>query len=171
MMRTERSKLHSYGIRALLILLGIASLARAETVHILALHAYSQEYPWTRGQHQGFMAALNEDAKRIYDVRAEYLDTKRVNYTPEYAAELARYLREKYRGYKPDAIYVSDDNAPSFALAHMETLFSGVAVFFSGINDYGVKAKLDPTRVTGVFEKKEIAPNQIGRASCRERVS
>ena len=41
----------------------------------------------------------------------------------------------------------------------MERLFPGVPVFFSGINNYAVKAQLDPARITGVFEKKEIAPN------------
>jgi len=34
-----------------------------------------------------------------------------------------------------------------------------VPVFFSGINDYGIRARLDPARMTGVFERKEIAPN------------
>ena len=32
-------------------------------------------------------------------------------------------------------------------------------VFFSGINNYDVRRQLDPARTTGVFEKKEIAPN------------
>jgi PAS domain S-box-containing protein len=130
-----------------------------QAAEIFVLHSYSQEYPWTQGQHQGFIAALKEDPQRVYDVRVEYLDSKRRNYSPAYAQMIAAQIRGKYPNYWPSAIYVSDDNALSFALAHMDELFPDVPVFFSGVNDYAVRARLDPHRVTGVFEKKEIAPN------------
>ena len=38
-------------------------------------------------------------------------------------------------------------------------IFPGVPVFFSGINDYDVRSSLDPALFTGVFERKEVAPN------------
>lgn len=126
---------------------------------IFVLHAYSQEYPWTRGQHLGFVQALDEDTSRAYSLNVEYLDTKRAGYTPAYADLIGDHLREKYRGYRPAAVYVTDDNALSFALSHLDGVFPGVPVFFSGINNYDVKPRLDATRTTGVFEKKEIAPN------------
>jgi PAS domain S-box-containing protein len=128
-------------------------------VQVFVLHSYSQEYPWTRGQHQGFMAALDADKGHSYDVRVEYLDTKRAGYGSDYARLIAGHLGAKYAGYRPAAIYVSDDNALSFALVHLERIFPGVPVFFSGVNDYTIKTRLDPRRVTGVFENKEIGPN------------
>ncbi len=143
----------------LLLVLPAAPLGAAEPVPVFVLHSYSQEYPWTRGQHSGFMDVLNADKARGYDVRAEYLDTKRTGYTPAYGDLIAGQLREKYRGYRPAAVYVSDDNALSFALTHLDQIFPQVPVFFSGVNDYGVRPRLDPARVTGVFEKKEIGPN------------
>ncbi len=151
--------------RRLTLLLGLLLALLASPVRALApvpvfvLHSYSQEYPWTRGQHQGFMQTLAADPARAYDVRVEYLDTKHVAYDAAYARHTADYLRAKYAGQKPAAIYVSDDNALIFALDHLPSLFPGTPLFFSGVNDYGVRRRINPDRVTGVFENKEIAPN------------
>jgi len=146
---------------ALLFLLSCccSHVQAAVPTSIFVLHAYSQEYPWTRGQHQGFVEALNGDTSRAYDLSVEYLDTKRAGYGSAYAGLIGDYLRQKYRGYRPAAIYVTDDNALSFARSHMDSIFPGVPVFFSGVNDTEVRAHLDAARITGVFEKKEIVPN------------
>ena len=145
---------------ALAISLFIPILSYASpTNRIFILHSYSQEYAWTKGQHEGFMQALTADAQVEPIVNTEYLDTKRLGYDDTYASELARHLRSKYTGYKLSAIYVTDDNALLFARDHLSSIFPGVAVFFSGVNDYGVLNSLDPTLFTGVFERKEVGPN------------
>ncbi|MBW8327923.1 MAG: EAL domain-containing protein [Thiobacillus sp.] len=145
---------------ALLFLLTLCVHAQAAVpTPIFVLHAYSQEYPWTHGQHQGFVDTLNADASRAYALNVEYLDTKRAGYNPVYADLIGDHLRKKYQGYRPAAVYVTDDNALSFALSHLDTVFPGVPVFFSGVNNYDIRPQLDPARITGVFEKKEIAPN------------
>ena len=134
-------------------------LYAAPTSQIFVLHSYSQEYPWTQGQHEGFIQTLTADAQEEPLVSTEYLDTKRRAYDETYAIELARHLRLKYADYKPAAIYVTDDNALLFARDHLSRVFPGVPVFFSGVNDYGVRSSLDPALYTGVFERKEVAPN------------
>ena len=144
------------------------SAQAGQQVSVFVLHGYSGEYPWTSGQQRGFMEKLSSDPDHIYDVRVEYLDTKRVLYTPQYAAMMASQLQAKYKGYCPDAIYVTDDNALSFALAHMAGLFPEVPIFFSGVNNYGIKDQLDPARITGVFEKKEITPNLVLMSSLAQ---
>lgn len=121
-----------------------SSTQAVEVVQVLVVHSYSQENPWTHGQHQGFVESLRSDSSRHYDVRVEYLDTKRVLYRPDHGRMFAEHLRSKYAGYRPAALYVSDDNALIFALDHLASLFPGTPVFFSGINDHGVQAKLDP---------------------------
>ena len=131
----------------------------ARTAPVFVLHSYSQEYPWTRRQHEGFTHALGAAGLDASDLRVEYLDTKRVPYTPASARAMAVHLAGKYAGYRPRAIYVSDDNALSFALTHLTQIFPDTPVFFSGVNDDTIRARLDPDRVTGVFERKEIAPN------------
>jgi diguanylate cyclase (GGDEF)-like protein/PAS domain S-box-containing protein len=143
----------------LLLCFNFSSALAADAVPIFVLHSYSQEYPWTKGQQEGFVETLNRDLSRTYTVETEYLDTKRTNYSPAYADMMAGYLREKYKGYHPAAIYVTDDNALLFALSHLAKVFPDVPVFFSGINNYDIKPQLNPARTTGVFEKKDIVPN------------
>lgn len=150
-------RLYYIVLAALLLVPGLTS---AEPVaQVFVLHSYSQEYPWTQSQHNGFMQALADDPLGKVTVSTEYLDTKRRSYDETYANDLARHLRLKYSGYKPSAIYVTDDNALLFARDHLSGIFPGVPVFFSGINDYDVLGTLDPARFTGVFELKEVAPN------------
>jgi PAS domain S-box-containing protein len=123
------------------------------------VHSYSQEYPWTRGQHEGFIQTVAADAQWEFLVSTEYLDTKRRAYDEAYASEMARHLRVKYANTKLAAIYLTDDNALLFVRDHLSRVFPGVPVFFSGVNDYGVQSSLDPALFTGVFERKEFAPN------------
>ncbi|HEY9197754.1 MAG TPA: EAL domain-containing protein [Gammaproteobacteria bacterium] len=130
-----------------------------EHAPVFILHSYSQEYPWTKRQHEGFLDALAENGNLRIVPTVEYLDTKRVGYDPEYAAGMAAHLAWKYRGYRPAVIYVTDDNALNFALSHLGGLFPLAPIFFSGVNNLQLRDTLDPRRVTGVFEQKDIAPN------------
>lgn len=131
----------------------------ADSVRILAVHAYSQEYPWTKGQHEGFVDAVSRGITTSPIIKTEYLDTKRVIFDAVYAEHYAKFIREKYQTFQPDAIYVTDDNGLIFGLNALAKIFPDTPLFFSGVNDYFVLTKLDPGRQTGVFEKKEIGPN------------
>ena len=105
------------------------------------------------------MRGLRQHEDREIVVKTEHLDTKRQDYSIEYARGFADYLKFKYVGYIPDAIYVSDDNAFNFALTHLSELFPDVVVFFSGVNDTGALDRIQSHQITGVFEKKDIATN------------
>jgi len=152
---------------ALVFLIGLGAVpdtARAthhteDTVRVLAVHAYSQNYPWTAGQHEGFVARLNRELALPLVIKSEYLDTKRKRLDDDYAWDVAEFLKTKYAGYHPDVIYVSDDDGLRFALSHLVQLFPEAPVFFSGVNDYSVLKKLNKAHVTGVMERKEIGPN------------
>lgn len=150
---------HALGIAVALFLLSPLPVHATPQKQILVLHSYSQEYPWTQRQHEGFTQTLYADTSIEFLVSTEYLDTKRRAYDALYAKEMARHLQQKYQDYKPAALYVTDDNALLFARDHLTHIFPGVPVFFSGINDYGVRSSLDPALFTGVFERKEFAPN------------
>jgi PAS domain S-box-containing protein len=160
--RETRAKPLSRLLAAVLLLISLAcplpGYADGNTP-IFVLHSYSQEYPWTKRQHEGFMRKLDAAASGTIAASVEYLDTKRVPYTAAYADFFAGYLAQKYSGLEPKLIYVTDDNALLFALTHLARIFPNAPVFFSGINDYDMKQKIDPRHVTGVFENKEIAPN------------
>ncbi|MCW9079582.1 MAG: diguanylate cyclase, partial [Gammaproteobacteria bacterium] len=155
---TFRSVIRLFSLWVLFALFQPAN-AVTDDARIFVLHSYSQEYPWTKRQHEGFMQELGAGGKADIVVETEYLDTKRHPYTSEYAAQFASYLQFKYAEFSPQLIYVSDDNALDFALRYLGRLFPETPVFFSGVNDYSVRERFGERAVTGVFEKKEIAPN------------
>lgn len=143
----------------LLFLLFFIQAQAEEKKHIFILHSYSQEYSWTKVQHENFINTLQKSCTSPLDISVEYLDTKRLTFSPEYQAFFLSYLQKKYLNYSPDAIYTTDDNALNFFINHHNALFSKAPLFFSGVNNLNLISKLDPTRYTGVYETKDIVPN------------
>jgi len=135
------------------------SAVSADQYKIFILHSYSQEYPWTKNQHEGFVETYSAETKQLSQLSTEHLDTKRKDYSPEYELKFAAYLENKYLDYTPDLIYVTDDNATQFALNNLTALFPSVPIIFSGVNNFSIQDQIDPNKITGVFEKKEIVPN------------
>ncbi|MGZ8547046.1 MAG: diguanylate cyclase [Sulfuricurvum sp.] len=128
-------------------------------IEVVAIHSYHESYPWTKSQYDGFREAVN-NTSNIYPLySSEYLGTKRRNFDQEYQEKAFYYLSSKYKGYHPNLIYVTDDDALNFILKNKEKLFPSVPVVFSGINDLSKKETLDPSSYIGIFEKKEIIPN------------
>lgn len=144
----------------ILFFIGQNILDANEQKNILLIHSYSQEYAWTKKQHEGFINYLNENIKTAsLEISTEYLDTKRVKFTKEYQDEFVKYLNIKYAEYKPDIIYVSDDNALTFMLNNQNSLSFTAPVIFSGINNIELKKVLDEKKFSGIYEIKEIEQN------------
>lgn len=137
-----------------------AGTALAMDAKIFILHSYHQEYPWTLNQNNGFIQTLTSStpADNI-SFSTEYLDTKRIKFNKEYQEFFFQYLRQKFVGYAPDVIFSSDDNALTFLLQFKDRLFGDAPVVFCGVNDFGVENNLNRQEYTGIFEKKDIAPN------------
>jgi len=131
----------------------------ASQYKIFVLHSYSQEYPWTKNQHEGFIETYNTNSTQPALITTEHLDTKRKKFTPDYAQKFTNYLTDKYAGYTPDIIYVTDDNATQFSVNNLSALFPSTPIIFSGVNNFSIQNQLDRNKTTGVFEKKEISPN------------
>jgi len=146
-------------ILSILLLALVKPALASDPLRIFILHSYSQEYPWSKSQHQAFIERYYQEQPQTSLISSEYLDTKRRHYDAAYAADFFDYLQNRYRDYQPDLIYVTDDNALAFALHYFDRLFSEAPIIFSGVNDLGIQPRLDPTRVTGVFEKKNISAN------------
>ena len=51
---------------------------------IFILHSYSQEYGWTKSQHNSFLSSLEKSPLSSMEVSVEYLDTKRLKFTDAY---------------------------------------------------------------------------------------
>lgn len=130
-----------------------------EQKNILIIHSYSQEYLWTKNQHEGFVRYLKENVKIPLEISTEHLDTKRVKFNKEYQSKFVEYINMKYQDFSPDAIYVTDDNALNFMLNNKDRLFFNAPVVFSGINNLNLQKNLDMKNFKGVYEIKNIEEN------------
>ncbi|MBU0721722.1 diguanylate cyclase [bacterium] len=137
------------------------SLFASEKTKIFVLHSYSQEYKWTKSQHNSFVSTLEARDKK-FEYYSEYLDTKRLSMTEEYQNRFLAYLKHKYSALEPDLIYVTDDNALAFMYKNHESLFKNkkkIPLFFSGINNLRMHSILPKDTFAGVYEVKEIKQN------------
>ena len=147
-------------LSAFLLAISMTGAVFAENnIHVLTVHAYSQEYPWTKSQYQGFIELLSANADSPLTIHTEYLDTKRLQYTADYALSFSDYLKRKYIDFTPDVIYVTDDNGFLFARDHLLSQFPSTPVFFSGVNNLDIAAEIASLPIKGVFEKKDISGN------------
>lgn len=137
------------------------SLYASEKTSILVIHSYSQEYTWTKNQHNSFVNTLQKSEK-TFDFHTEYLDTKKLKLTPEYQQEFLKYLIFKYKDIDLGLVYVTDDNALEFIYKHKQVLFKGKEqppVFFSGVNNLNIHKILPQDSFAGVYEIKNVKPN------------
>lgn len=151
--------------RVFLVLLFVLLAVEAQegSYKIFVLHSYSQEYAWTKQQHQGFVEHLQ--ANRIdFEIFSEYLDTKRLALTPQSGEAFIDFVTDKYArsGITMDAVYTTDDDALNVMLRYYkkeEARRGDLAYFFSGINDAHIQSRLPQKSFFGVLETKEIEPN------------
>jgi len=115
----------------------------SQSFQVLVVHAYSQKYAWTTSQHRGFEDELSKNSSKPINITTEYLDTKRRAYSPIYAKQFTRYIREKYRGYTPDVIYVTANSIQKHRLSSLALMTTGLS------------KELNPC-LFGVFLKKRI---------------
>lgn len=141
------------------ILLLFCHTLLAKETFVFSLHSYNEAYQWTREQRVGFRETLNAIPDFYPSHTAEYLDVKRRGYDKEYAAQFVRYIHSKYKGYRPDIIYVTDDTALEFLIHNRQELFPNIPVVFSGINNQKTIDTLPKGSYTGVYEEKEVIPN------------
>jgi len=149
---------HRYTLAVFCALMS-SDLLGKDTYEIFILHSYSQEYPWTKSQHNGFVTRLQEESSHTNVFSTEYLDSKRRENDAQYESQFLQYLNSKYDYYLPDLIYVTDDSALQFAFKHFDRLFPNTAIIFSGLNNRQLQKSLDPSHFTGVFEEKDISGN------------
>jgi EAL domain-containing protein (putative c-di-GMP-specific phosphodiesterase class I) len=145
-----------------LLLLGLITVPgitgnKADSINILLIHSYHQEYPWTVSQHNAFVETLQASLPEYNIVfSTEYLDTKRVEPSGAYKKSFLQYLASKYKDHVPDLIYTSDDNAFDFLHSGEFRLLWKSPVVFSGLNNPHYHDDFSEENITGVYEIKDI---------------
>ena len=144
-----------------IVMFFILPLYASDKVTLFVLHSYSQEYGWTKKQHDGFVSTLSRSDK-TFDFYIGYLDTKRLALTPQCTNNLIKHFKKKYANTSFNAIYVTDDNALNFIYENYAKLFQGrspIPVFFSGVNNLNIEKDLPKNLFAGVYEIKDIEKN------------
>ncbi|MGM0443553.1 MAG: hybrid sensor histidine kinase/response regulator [Fibrobacterota bacterium] len=139
------------GVLLLLFFL-VSFLYGTDTKHVLLLHSYHPGFEWVKGITSAVEETFDQSDIPLH-LHIEYLDTKRIPFTPEYRKRTFEYLQYKYSDITPDLILVSDDNALSFVQESGDALFGDIPLVFCGINEYSSKITRTGTApVTGVAE-------------------
>lgn len=107
---------------------------RFRPYRLLILHSYQTDYPWVPAVHNGILDALKTENLNNFEIKTEYLDSKR-NWTWEKEQNALEYLEKKYQQYSFDAIITSDNDAYDFMRIHGNRLFGSVPWVFCGVND------------------------------------
>ena len=119
-------------------------------IKIFILNSYRYEYPFTKGQNDGFLDGLVESGID-FELKDFSMSTK-ANKSEHWKQEKAMEAMELINEWKPDLLYITDDNAQKYV--GMNYLDTDLLIIFSGINanveDYGYdKAR----NVAGVLER------------------
>lgn len=131
---------------------------------ILHIMSYHSPWRWTDGQLHGFKFGMGGVAA---EYRVFQMDTKRRS-SPGEKEQAGREARKIIDSWKPDLVYVTDDDAQEYVTRHYVN--KGIPFVFSGVNRSPAHYGFDrATNVTGVLETehfvesvrllKEIVPN------------
>ena len=118
------------------------------------LHVMSFESPWrwTDGQWAGFRETLADPS---IQTEVFQMDVKR-HPSAEAKAERGRLALERIRAWRPDLVYLSDDDA--VAQVARPLAGSALPLVFSGVNRTLAEHELaGATNVTGVLEREHVA--------------
>ena len=143
-----------YKIRRTLLLLSLLivslPLFAAPLRTVLFLNSYHPGYTWSDDITRGIQEVLTLEGG--YDLRLEYLDTKRVQPTG-YLQHFAELLALKYDHLSDVSLIItSDDNAFNFIKSYRSLLGPDIPLIFTGLNNFTPERIAGMSQVTGIEE-------------------
>jgi ABC-type uncharacterized transport system substrate-binding protein len=106
---------------------------------VLVVHSYHQGWGWNQDISRGIVEGLAREgylSDRDYEIKTFYMDTKITYITPEQVAERGAEAIDIIQDYRPDIVFVNDDDAlKQVAVAYTERYPGARLPFvFSGTN-------------------------------------
>ncbi|MEW8505768.1 MAG: ABC transporter substrate binding protein [Candidatus Thiodiazotropha sp.] len=135
----------------ILLIPALSSAEQEKLRQLLILNSYHSSMDWVVDIERGVRDVLRGKNGDI-EIFSEFMDTKRIPFTPQYELQVRDFLRAKYSGYQFAGVLVTDNNAFDFMRHHGETLFPGVPVVFCGVNFFKDELLEDYPNYTGVTE-------------------
>lgn len=141
------------------LILGIVFLASnvclgAEKKTILLLHSYNKELQWTDDLNNAIVQELKNDANITFEIRVEYMDTKRYE-DSLYLQSFKKFFLSKYVNTCFDLIISTDNAAFDFLKENKVFFASDVPVVFCGLNNQ----IHFPENYTGILEDIDFESN------------
>ena len=131
--------------------------APAKDRTVVILHSYHQGFKWTDDIAAGINEILLTSTDRI-ELIHEYMDSKR-RWNANYKNLLKDLYAYKYSHKQLDAIIVSDNIAFDYVREFGKDVFSGIPVFFCGVNYLDSNSLKDFPNYTGISEVVDIDAN------------
>jgi ABC-type uncharacterized transport system substrate-binding protein len=142
---TSKKRIGGFWFAGIFItLLLIASLspiscAQKPGLRILVVHSYHESWGWNQDIQKGIIEGLSRQGYvegEDYQIKTFYMDTKVTYTTPEQVKERGEKAIDLIRNYKPDLVFVNDDDALKYvAVAYTEKYpDDGTPFVFSGVN-------------------------------------
>jgi ABC-type uncharacterized transport system substrate-binding protein len=155
---------------ALLLIASLFSISCAQkpssipNLRILVVHSYHESWGWNQDIQKGIIEGLSREGYvegEDYHVKTFYMDTKITYTTPEQVKERGEKAIDLIRSYKPDLVFVNDDDALKYvAVAYTEKYpDDGIPFVFSGVNvDPSIYSPIDSLEkpggmITGALER------------------
>ncbi|MBL7208645.1 MAG: hypothetical protein ISS52_00965 [Dehalococcoidia bacterium] len=154
-------------VMALLILIslcGIACSSESANLKILVVHSYHEGWGWNQDIQKGIIEGLSRRGyveQQDYQIRTFYMDTKVTYVTTEQVEERGEEAIDLIWEYKPDLVFVNDDDALKYvAVAYVEKYpDESIPFVFSGTNlDPSIYAPINSLEkpggtITGALER------------------
>eukprot|EP01091_Cochliopodium_minus_P005453 TRINITY_DN1537_c0_g1_i4.p1 TRINITY_DN1537_c0_g1~~TRINITY_DN1537_c0_g1_i4.p1 ORF type:complete len:1047 (-),score=204.25 TRINITY_DN1537_c0_g1_i4:452-3379(-) len=135
-------------------------------IKLMIVHSYSEDYDWPVSQQKGFMASMENQGipRSSYYLRVFWMDTKQTFNTPELLDYVAASALQDLNYYRPDVLYVTDDDAFRFVeIPYLNSTINttwSCKYVFSGINS---DPKVFPivespqSNITGILEVTDFS--------------
>ncbi len=133
-------------------------------LRVLVVHSYHESWGWNQDIQKGIIEGLSRRGyveEEDYEVKTFYMDTKVTYITPEQVEERGEKAIDLIRDYKPDLVFVNDDDALKYvAVSYIEKYpDDGTPFVFSGVNlDPSIYSPIDSLEkpggmITGALER------------------
>ena len=142
---------------AVLLILGLASRASAQTRRVLLLYDERTDLPGLALLDARLVKTLTEGLPGALEVYREAMDLSRFH-SDNYPLLLRDHYRAKYAGKKIDVVVAAMGPSLDFMLAHGAEAFPGASIVFCGIDRRDLGRRALPANATGVLQIREFAP-------------
>lgn len=113
--------------------------SKAPALKILVIHSYHESWDWNQDIQSGIIEGLSREgytADQDYELETFYMDTKVTYTTPEQIEQRAEIAIDLVEEFKPDLVFVNDDNALKYVAVEYAKRYpdSELPFVFSGVN-------------------------------------